>query len=257
MTRSYYGPLRVKSSKQLVESYPIIFFREDSSGTFFNLLIYTGIRFLGGWSRLKNRLSSNNLVFEGEKVPSNASALKPALDELIRACQAEGVDMGSFCVPAKALPFSTLISRLEASGAIQPVGGPIPGPSAGPSPNLPIALPPGPPLPAVPPVVQPQAPALLAQPLPAAAPAIERQAVGLPDLPPQAVPAPMIQPPVANPAQPLVAAQELALPPAHGPHDPIVDAGARDQAMDAAEERALLLAHRNEVLNTLFMAKIK
>ena len=106
--------IKIKFVLKLVEVYPIIVFKEDS---------------LGGWSRLKNRLTSNGLVFQGEKVPSSPAALTPALEELKRACQAEGVVLENARIPVKAITFSCLISTLENLGVIQVVGG-------GPSQNL-------------------------------------------------------------------------------------------------------------------------
>ena len=79
---------------------------------------------VGGWTRLKNRLGSNNLVYQGSRVPSIATAITGAVQELVSSCEALGGDVTK--VPKKPLTFSKLVAALEKANLLVPVpsGGP-------------------------------------------------------------------------------------------------------------------------------------
>ena len=119
----YYGTLRWKDSDQvlivrellyflysinfqLVTGYPVLWFREDGAGSLFtkNFKTYFLNLLIGGWSRLKNRLSSNGLAYQGSKVPTVATEIPAAIKEIIAAIESEGGDITT--VPKKAMSFT-------------------------------------------------------------------------------------------------------------------------------------------------------
>jgi type II secretory pathway component PulK len=71
----------------------------------------------GGWERLKNKLSLNNLNFQGSHTPPSTAATKDAIQDLTALVQAEGADVSS--VPKSAMTFANLMQALEAHGLIK------------------------------------------------------------------------------------------------------------------------------------------
>ena len=86
----------------------------------------------GGWSRLKNHLSSNGLAYQGSKVPTVATEIPAAIKEIIAAIESEGGDITT--VPKKALSFTILVKELESRKLLKKItpGGP-PGPPGPPT----------------------------------------------------------------------------------------------------------------------------
>ena len=81
----------------------MLYFREDGAG---------------GWTRLETRLGNNNLKFVGSLVPTIASAVPDALQDLLASVITEGaVDA---VLLQKPLTFTKLLKRLEAKGLIRP-----------------------------------------------------------------------------------------------------------------------------------------
>ena len=87
---------------------------------------------VGGWTRLKNRLGSNNLVYQGSRVPSIATAITGAVQELVSSCEALGGDVTK--VPKKPLTFSKLVAALEKANLLIPVPSGPRGPPGPPGP---------------------------------------------------------------------------------------------------------------------------
>ena len=87
---------------------------------------------VGGWTRLKNRLGSNNLVYQGSRVPSIATAITGAVQELVSSCEALGGDVSK--VPKKPLTFSKLVAALEKANLLIPVPSGPRGPPGSPGP---------------------------------------------------------------------------------------------------------------------------
>ena len=87
---------------QLVKAYPLLWFKEDDHG---------------GWVRLNNFLSINNLVLqEGTGAPSKPSVAKQAVSELVQSCILGGADQSISDMYQKPLLFSDLLVLLEEKG---------------------------------------------------------------------------------------------------------------------------------------------
>ena len=89
-----------------MKAYPLLWFKEDDNG---------------GWIRVKNILSINNLFMqEGAGVPSKPAAVKQAVGELVQSCIQEGADPGITELYQKPLLFSDLLVLLEEKGLAKP-----------------------------------------------------------------------------------------------------------------------------------------
>ena len=82
--------------------YPLLWFKEDDHG---------------GWVRINNFLSINNLVLqEGTGAPSKPSAAKQAVSELVQSCILGGADKSISDMYQKPVLFSDLLVLLEEKG---------------------------------------------------------------------------------------------------------------------------------------------
>ena len=81
---------------------------------------------------MKNRLISNNLVYQGSKVPTISTAIPGAVQELVSSCEALGGDVTK--VPKKPLTFSKLVTALEKAELLVPVHSGPRGPPGPPGP---------------------------------------------------------------------------------------------------------------------------
>ena len=87
-----------------MKEYPVLWFKEDE---------------YGGWVRVMNLLSINNLVLkDGSGVLTKASAVKATLLEMIKSCILDGADPNITTTIVKPLPFSDFVSLLELKGLV-------------------------------------------------------------------------------------------------------------------------------------------
>ena len=83
---------------------PVLWFKEDE---------------YGGWVRVMNLLSINNLILkDGSGVPAKASAVKATLREMIEACILDGADPSISTTMVKPLLFTDLVAMLESKGLV-------------------------------------------------------------------------------------------------------------------------------------------
>merc|ERR1719186_770989 len=118
--KEYYGKLFFDKTDQLVELFPVIWFRTDDCG---------------GWTRLTSKLQNNGLNFHGSGVPSNPREVLVAVQEMVDGVRDDGIEF-SFNLK-KPLSFSALVKRLEQLGIIRAS-------NPGINPNPLLAAPPGP-----------------------------------------------------------------------------------------------------------------
>ena len=113
MTNNYF-PKRTKCIVlQLVKAYPLLWFTEDE---------------YGGWVRLNNFLSINNLLLQGGSgAPSKPSAAKQAVSELVQSCILAGADPSISDFYRSPLLFSDLLVLLEEKGLAKPSPPPLAG----------------------------------------------------------------------------------------------------------------------------------
>ena len=72
----------------------------------------------GNWTRVVNRLRSNNLKFHGGKAPS-ASSASSCVSELLVSLRLEGANP-NFTLP-KALGYADAMKELEGAGHVTPI----------------------------------------------------------------------------------------------------------------------------------------
>ena len=89
----------------MVSAYPIVWFREDTSG---------------GWPRLTTKFGLNNLNFIGKNVPVSSSAVLEAIEELVTSCKAEDEEADVSYIHKKPLTFTKLVQAMEAKGLLKP-----------------------------------------------------------------------------------------------------------------------------------------
>ena len=70
----------------------------------------------GGWTRMKIKFDLNGLILEAYSVPTNPSAIKDAVADLVASCRAQGAEIP--IIPTKPVTFSALISKLESLGLL-------------------------------------------------------------------------------------------------------------------------------------------
>ena len=70
---------------------------------------------------MTNRLSSQDLVYKGQKILTGPDELAKAIQELKMTCSKSGIDLTTTEFPEKALTYNPLISKLEQHGILKPL----------------------------------------------------------------------------------------------------------------------------------------